>query len=338
MLSCKQFAKSFRHVMCCVTQEWDAEWEMIVKMASEDLQFVPELNCVTYQYLEQIHVFVLANVLRRPIIVYGEPFLSGFSGDSIESNEFVGVYLPLLCSAPQCWRSPVILIFYYDHFMPLLRRSDDDCSLAETVEAAVPLVKADMEMLRILFLLENEEGSTANFLIRQFLNIREVSMLEPNSRESVDVLCAQITRPGYYYEYPSSVGKNQPRSRPRGVARNSTMSDIDHLPSGVNRSRPLPFSSPPESTHGPHFSEGFFENARGRRDRSGPAKLGVLSSQQFGASTVPVVGRRAVKSSPTGSSVQFDNEGLPITSKDDLGEDCTCSICSLSKRPKIASW
>lgn len=46
-------------------QNWEEEWEKIVDMASP----VTSSNGLQFDSLEDIHIFVLSNILRRPIIV-----------------------------------------------------------------------------------------------------------------------------------------------------------------------------------------------------------------------------------------------------------------------------
>lgn len=48
-----------------VFQNWEEEWEKIVDMASP----VASSNGLQFDSLEDIHIFVLSNILRRPIIV-----------------------------------------------------------------------------------------------------------------------------------------------------------------------------------------------------------------------------------------------------------------------------
>lgn len=51
--------------VCLLFQNWEEEWEKIVKMASP----VSSSNGLQFDSLEDIHIFVLSNILRRPIIV-----------------------------------------------------------------------------------------------------------------------------------------------------------------------------------------------------------------------------------------------------------------------------
>jgi len=158
-------------------QEWDREWDKVVSAAANQLQRNARVDALSYEYLEEIHVFTLANVLRRPVIVLGPPYITyGADDESIEQNNFVGIYLPLLCSASQCHRMPVVIAFIVDHFQPLLTRARSSLS---TIDApltldAVPLVTADLEPLRIHFLLPDERGCVANTLLQQYLLTCEV--------------------------------------------------------------------------------------------------------------------------------------------------------------------
>jgi hypothetical protein len=48
-----------------------------------------------YESLEEFHVYVLANNIRRPIIVYSDTVLRTNDGEAISPIEFGGIYLPL---------------------------------------------------------------------------------------------------------------------------------------------------------------------------------------------------------------------------------------------------
>jgi len=59
--------------VCLLSQNWEEEWEKIVRMASP----ASGSNGLQFDSLEDIHIFVLSNILRRPIIVIaGTDFLS----------------------------------------------------------------------------------------------------------------------------------------------------------------------------------------------------------------------------------------------------------------------
>lgn len=167
---------------------------MTVNLAGSDLQYTVHYNVgmMQYRYLEQVHVFVLANILRRPIIIVGDPFLSGISGETLEPNDFVGIYLPIFHSPPSCHRSPVVLGFIVDHFVPLLGRlrliMDPD---SKTIDA-IPLVSSTLEPLRIHFLLDDEQGAMANHLLQQYMLTCEVEMHDESDNSTSMVLCASL--------------------------------------------------------------------------------------------------------------------------------------------------
>lgn len=44
--------------------------------------------------LEQLHIFVLAHVLRRPIIVYGVKYVKSWRGENLGYARFEGIFPP----------------------------------------------------------------------------------------------------------------------------------------------------------------------------------------------------------------------------------------------------
>ena len=83
--------------------DWYLEWQQIVNQAKPSMSG-------HHQSLEESHIFVLANVLRRPIIVYGVPKASSFStGGTMQNINFHGVYLPLIWGSQLCHKPPLCL-------------------------------------------------------------------------------------------------------------------------------------------------------------------------------------------------------------------------------------
>ncbi|KAL0860740.1 hypothetical protein ABMA27_009291 [Loxostege sticticalis] len=70
--------------------------------------------------LHQLHVFVLAHVMRRPIIVYGVDVVNSFRGEALGYAKFQGIYLPLLWEPEFCSRSPLCLGYTRGHFSALV--------------------------------------------------------------------------------------------------------------------------------------------------------------------------------------------------------------------------
>lgn len=117
--------------------QWQDDWENLLATAAQP-----------GSALEQLHVFALAHILRRPIIVYGVKYVKSFRGEDIGNklNNFIylnfniihfiiknfllflylgyarfeGVYLPLLWEPSFCIRSPIALGYTRGHFTALV--------------------------------------------------------------------------------------------------------------------------------------------------------------------------------------------------------------------------
>eukprot|EP00752_Nemacystus_decipiens_P008745 g7806.t1 len=73
-----------------------AEWHMLVDAAN-----------TPSAYLSSFHAFVLANALRRPILVYGDRFVRGKDGEPYAPSDVRGVYLPTLLAPDMCYKLPI---------------------------------------------------------------------------------------------------------------------------------------------------------------------------------------------------------------------------------------
>ena len=60
-------------------QQWKNDWSNLVCLAA-----------TAGNSLEQAHVFALAHILRRPIIIYAVKFVKGLRGESIDLARFEG--------------------------------------------------------------------------------------------------------------------------------------------------------------------------------------------------------------------------------------------------------
>lgn len=61
--------------------QWEVDWSTLLSAASQP-----------GQSLEQLHIFTLAHILRRPIIVYGVKYVKSFRGEDIGYARFEGTY------------------------------------------------------------------------------------------------------------------------------------------------------------------------------------------------------------------------------------------------------
>ncbi|KAI5606702.1 ubiquitin thioesterase ZRANB1, partial [Silurus asotus] len=132
-------------------EQWQEDWAFILSLASQ-----PGAS------LEQTHIFVLAHILRRPIIVYGVKYYKSFRGETLGFTRFQGVYLPLLWEQSFCWKSPIALGYTRGHFSALVAmetdcydnrgaganlNTDDDVTVT-----FLPLVDSEKKLLQIHFL------------------------------------------------------------------------------------------------------------------------------------------------------------------------------------------
>ncbi|CAG5132404.1 unnamed protein product, partial [Candidula unifasciata] len=137
--------------------QWQHDWALLLSLASQ-----PGTS------LEQMHIFALAHILRRPIIVYGVKYVKSFRGETIGFARFQGVYLPLLWESSFCWKNPVALGYTRGHFSALVTMEMDmddgigagantDSSDEEQV-AYLPLVDCEGKLLQVHFLSASEIG------------------------------------------------------------------------------------------------------------------------------------------------------------------------------------
>ncbi|CAL8069917.1 unnamed protein product [Calicophoron daubneyi] len=70
--------------------------------------------------LEQIHIFALSHILRRPIIVYGVKYIKNYRDEPIGIANFQGIYIPLLWERNFCSPNPIVLGYTRGHFTALV--------------------------------------------------------------------------------------------------------------------------------------------------------------------------------------------------------------------------
>lgn len=126
--------------------------------------------------LEQLHIFALAHILRRPIIVYGVKYVKSFRGEDIGYARFEGVYLPLLWEQSFCITSPIALGYTRGHFSALVPTepySRIDAARDDREDITfLPLMDCEMKLLPIHFLNNNEIGRE-EAIMRQWLEVCE---------------------------------------------------------------------------------------------------------------------------------------------------------------------
>ncbi|KAL4640955.1 ubiquitin thioesterase ZRANB1-like isoform X1 [Arapaima gigas] len=149
-------------------EQWQEDWASILSLASQ-----PGAS------LEQTHIFVLAHILRRPIIVYGVKYYKSFRGEALGYTRFQGVYLPLLWEQSFCWKSPIALGYTRGHFSALVAMEND--SYDDRGAGANPNTNDDVTVT-FLPLVDNE---------RKLLHVHFLSALEMGNEEQQERLLRQ---------------------------------------------------------------------------------------------------------------------------------------------------
>ncbi|XP_033749175.1 OTU domain-containing protein 7A-like [Pecten maximus] len=160
--------------------EWQQEWKGILKLASSRPRSLPgmsrrsssccdsaitqggeTLTPVVYESLEEFHVFVLAHVLQRAIIVVADTILKDSHGDALAPIPFGGIYLPLETESKSCYKSPLLLTYDAAHFsalVPMEKQSSPPTDDKSALPAAVPLVGPDLVLLPLHFVVDPGAG------------------------------------------------------------------------------------------------------------------------------------------------------------------------------------
>ncbi|KAJ0170960.1 hypothetical protein K1T71_013732 [Dendrolimus kikuchii] len=164
-------------------QGWERWQASLLQYAPEEAQLRAEWARLTAAAarpgtpLHQLHVFALAHVMRRPIIVYGVNVVNSFRGEALGYARFQGIYLPLLWETSFCSKSPLCLGYTRGHFSALVpiepysQRHTYICreSQEENDDATfLPLTDSEGKLLPVHFLtcdeMSDEEGVVRTWL------------------------------------------------------------------------------------------------------------------------------------------------------------------------------
>ncbi|XP_071955122.1 tumor necrosis factor alpha-induced protein 3-like [Antedon mediterranea] len=142
------------------TMNWDDEWKLVIRNSSPEPN--PEgQHMLPFHSLEEIHIFIMANILRRPIIVLADTMFRDHRGQSLQPQNVTGIYLPVLSKSKDCCTLPIILGYHGNHFVPLVGKK---LLPDEHLEMALPLCTKDIEAFPVHFLLPDEEATKFSLL------------------------------------------------------------------------------------------------------------------------------------------------------------------------------
>uniref|UniRef100_A0A1B6CS39 ubiquitinyl hydrolase 1 n=1 Tax=Clastoptera arizonana TaxID=38151 RepID=A0A1B6CS39_9HEMI len=136
---------------CIEETQWDGDWTHLMYLASH-----------SGSSLENLHVFILAQILRRPIIVYSVKYVKNYRGEDLDLARYEGVFLPIVWEKSFCSRSPLALGYTRGHFSalvafePLTSKNENKDGNLQII--FLPLMDKDRKLLPIHFLVESEKG------------------------------------------------------------------------------------------------------------------------------------------------------------------------------------
>jgi len=206
--------------------QWAQEWAGLLNLARQP-----------GESLEQLHVFCLAHVLRRPVCVYGVKYVKSWRGENLGYAKFEGVYLPLLWDPSFCYRSPLALGYTRGHFCALVPPEPDQCCAgagggADTDTARstfLPLMTKDRALLPVHFLVAGELGREEE-LLRQWMDVLVTEsglLVAQQSITRPPLLVAQMTEEWLnYYRKIAQAGSVPGRHR---TGRGTVASPASHL-------------------------------------------------------------------------------------------------------------
>ncbi|KAM4664456.1 OTU domain-containing protein 7B [Discoglossus pictus] len=141
-------------------EEWQKEWNDLIKLASSEPRMhygtnggncggVESSEEPVYESLEEFHVFVLAHVLKRPIVVVADTMLRDSGGEAFAPIPFGGIYLPLEVPASKCHSSPLVLAYDQAHFSALVSMEQKEQSKEQA--PFIPLTDSEHKLLPVHF-------------------------------------------------------------------------------------------------------------------------------------------------------------------------------------------
>lgn len=232
--------------------EWTKEWEEIVSMASPEPRQAKGAsrrrsvaindtidNNATYDSLEEIHIFALAHVLRRSIIVVADTVLRDMNGEAMAPIPFGGVYLPFEIQSDECHRAPLLLTYDMAHFSALVSMEAE----TEQPPPLIPLIDFENVLLPIQFCIDpgrdfdwkGYDGSEGNWtltdrehiaLLKEYLDIVYATPLgSPEEEFSVDLVDEEYEKRfadgelGFAIEDNGANGKSKAAKQLQSVAK-----------------------------------------------------------------------------------------------------------------------
>ncbi|KAK3241345.1 hypothetical protein CYMTET_48879 [Cymbomonas tetramitiformis] len=174
----------------------------LLRAPNSELRRLTELAMKDKTSLEAAHVFALANIVRRPIVVYAP--LEAEPGRELEgamTERMSGVYLPLAWDPGNTCKDPLCLGYTRGHFSALVGSEAAAIAWAEACgggAARVPLLLIDEQgqRLPVAFSPSHLDEEGVDGLLQQYLHTSYVEWMDREKGESkVDMAAEQHVPP-----------------------------------------------------------------------------------------------------------------------------------------------
>ncbi|OWF55126.1 Tumor necrosis factor alpha-induced protein 3 [Mizuhopecten yessoensis] len=160
-----------------------SEWDNVVRAAGDVLEPGTQTAGTPYPSLEGVHIFALANLLKRPIIVLAERTVRSVYGNSMQENCLFGIYLPLEVKHSDVCKTPIILGYSLNHFAPLVTQANSPDGEGSS-QSILPLIMEDYTTLPVRFLLREEEHKAAD-LMKKYMYVKNIPRFSDESINSI---------------------------------------------------------------------------------------------------------------------------------------------------------
>ena len=178
-------AKMFNFSISLFFQQYELEWNNIIK-ATSDIENKSNQG-LPYAFLEAVHLYIIVNIIRRPVILLADNRARNLFGESIQESDIGGIYLPLEWDPKDCVRYPLVIGYSMNHFAPLVAQEETSDTATKTF--ACPIVTPDILQMKVQFLLPNEDSKVVS-LLTKYLHVEEVRI--KNRDRVLIVPCARL--------------------------------------------------------------------------------------------------------------------------------------------------
>lgn len=175
--------------------EMRTDWDSVVQAACPK-PFPYGNQGPPLQSLEDIHVFTASNILARPIIVICDRMHRSLDGRSFQPSRMGGIYLPLLRNPSECEKTPIVLCYWQNHFMPLLNAEDFDLVVTAKKDhpdsqLCIPLVYEDLSRMPVRFLLGSDIQED---LVHAYLDCMDIPLYGGEGMQNLNHVSAAILK------------------------------------------------------------------------------------------------------------------------------------------------